>query len=111
MLVSPYLSPESRAICTDHDVAYLDLVGNARLAFDTVYIEHAVADKPRSETRALHSIFDQQRLVGDDVEHSQSERRFHALGVTASGRRLHVTFTLRAEGTLIRVIAARDMHR
>ena len=57
MLVSPYLSPESRAICTDHDVAYLDLAGNVRLAFDTVYIERAVADKPRSETRALRSIF------------------------------------------------------
>ena len=57
MLVSPYLSPESRAICTDHDVAYLDLAGNARLAFDTVYIERTVADKPRSETRALRSIF------------------------------------------------------
>ena len=57
MLVSPYLSPESRAICTDHGTAYLDLVGNARLAFDTVYIERAVAEKPTSETRALRSIF------------------------------------------------------
>ena len=57
MLVSPYLSPESRAICTDHDVAYLDLVGNARLAFGTVYIERAVVDKPRSEARTLRSIF------------------------------------------------------
>ena len=57
ILVSPYLSPQSRAICTDHDVAYLDLAGNARLAFGTVYIERAVADKPRSETRALRSIF------------------------------------------------------
>ena len=57
MLVSPYLSPESRAICTAHDVAYLDLVGNVRLTFDAVYIERAVADKPRSETRALRSIF------------------------------------------------------
>ena len=57
MIVSPYLSPEARAICTDHDVAYLDLAGNVRLAFDTVYIERTVADKPRSETRALRSIF------------------------------------------------------
>lgn len=57
MLVSPYLSPESRAICIDHDVAYLDLIGNARLAFDTVYIERSVADKPRSEARGLRSIF------------------------------------------------------
>ena len=57
MLVSPYLSPASRAVCIDHDVAYLDLVGNARLVFDTVYIMRAVADVPRSETRALRSIF------------------------------------------------------
>ena len=47
MLVSPYLSPESRAICTDHNVAYLDLFGNAHLAFDSVYIDRAVADKPK----------------------------------------------------------------
>ena len=57
MLVSPYLSPKSRAICTDHDVGYLDLVGNALLVFDSVYIERAVAEKPSSETRALRSIF------------------------------------------------------
>ena len=30
MIVSPYLSPESRSICTNHNVAYLDLVGNTR---------------------------------------------------------------------------------
>ena len=57
MLVSPYLSPESRAICTDHNVAYLDLFGNAHLAFDGVYIDRAVADKPKAESRALRSIF------------------------------------------------------
>ena len=57
MIVSSYLSPQSRAICTDHGVAYLDLVGNARLAFGTVYIERAVADRPQSESRALRSIF------------------------------------------------------
>lgn len=57
MLVCPYLSPASRAICKEHDVAYLDLFGNARLAFDNVYIERAVAEKPRSEARALRSVF------------------------------------------------------
>ena len=57
MVVSPYLSPESRAICTDHSVAYLDLVGNAHLAFGSVYIERTVAYRPKSETRALRSIF------------------------------------------------------
>ncbi len=57
MLVSPYLSPESRSICLDHGIAYLDLVGNAHLAFDHVYIDRAVVDRPKSETRALKSIF------------------------------------------------------
>ena len=57
MLVSPYLSPESRAICTAHDVAYLDFCGNAHLAFDNVYVDRAVAGKPKPEARALRSIF------------------------------------------------------
>ena len=57
MLVTPYLSPASRTICKDHDVAYLDLIGNAHLAFDNVYIDRAVPDRPKTETRALRSIF------------------------------------------------------
>ena len=57
MLVCPYLSPESRAICRDHDVAYLDLEGNARLVFDGVYIERSVPTKPKPETRTLRSVF------------------------------------------------------
>ena len=43
--------------------------------------------------------------------HSQSETRYHALGRTIEGRRLHITFTLREGGKLIRVISARDMSR
>jgi hypothetical protein len=35
----------------------------------------------------------------------------NALGQTDAARQLHVTFTLRRRGTLIRVISARDMHR
>ena len=57
MLVSQYLSPQSCAICRDHDVAYLDLFGNARLVFDTVYIERTVAERPVTESRALRSLF------------------------------------------------------
>lgn len=57
MLVCPYLSPESRAICTDHDVAYLDFFGNSRLAFDGVFIERSVPGRPTPEARALRSIF------------------------------------------------------
>lgn len=57
MLVSPYLSPESRSICLDHNVAYLDLYGNARLALGNVYIERSVPDRPKSEVRAQRSLF------------------------------------------------------
>ena len=57
MVVSPYLSPKSRSICSEHGFAYADLVGNAHLAFGGVYIERSVADKPKAETRALRSVF------------------------------------------------------
>ena len=50
-------------------------------------------------------------LLLDDVAHSQSEARFHALGQTDQTRLLHLTFTLRRSGELIRVISGRDMHR
>ncbi|HYA07899.1 MAG TPA: BrnT family toxin [Xanthobacteraceae bacterium] len=50
-------------------------------------------------------------MVADDVKHSQAEARYHALAKTIDGRRLHVTFTLRANRTKIRVISARDMNR
>jgi uncharacterized DUF497 family protein len=39
------------------------------------------------------------------------EVRYHALGRTNDTRLLHITFTLRVTGSLIRVISARDMHR
>jgi hypothetical protein len=50
-------------------------------------------------------------LLLTDAKHSEQEARHHALGKTDEGRLLHLTFTLRQSGTLIRVISARDMHR
>ena len=50
-------------------------------------------------------------LLLEDAAHSQNEPRIHALGVTEEARALHITFTLRKSGRLIRVISARDMHR
>lgn len=50
-------------------------------------------------------------IVASDVKHSNQERRFHALGRTDADRRLHITFTERGGGTLIRPISARDMSR
>ena len=64
-------------------------------------------DVTRSESEQI--FFNQPILVLEDSKHSQAESRYHALGITDSGRELHVTFTLRSAGTLIRVISARDM--
>ena len=50
-------------------------------------------------------------IVAHDLRHSQQERRFHALGRTDENRWLHVTFTERVSGTLIRPISARAMSR
>lgn len=50
-------------------------------------------------------------LMLPDSAHSQAEPRYHALGRTIKGRRLHVTFSLRESGKLIRVVSARDMSR
>jgi hypothetical protein len=50
-------------------------------------------------------------IVADDIRHSGKEPRFNALGRTSEGRWLHVTFTPRHAGAMIRVISARDMNR
>lgn len=63
-----------------------------------------------SQSEAEQIFFDVRLLVLADADHSGDEPRYHALGATLDGRRLHITFTLR-DGTRIRVISARDMHR
>lgn len=64
-----------------------------------------------SAAEAEQAFFNQPLLLLPDAGHSREEARFHALGKSDSGRALHVTFTLRGGGKLIRVISARDMHR
>lgn len=50
-------------------------------------------------------------LLLPNDRHSHSEPRFNALGKTIGERLLHVTFTLQGNGTRIRIISARPMHR
>lgn len=64
-----------------------------------------------SQFEAEQVFFNQPLLVLEDPKHSQKETRYHALGKTDEARQLHITFTIRSVGTLIRVISARDMHR
>ena len=60
---------------------------------------------------AEQAFFNSPLLVLLDPKHSAVESRFHALGRTNAGRRLHIFFTLRDAERLIRVISARDVHR
>lgn len=76
--------------------------GNARKNDD----KHGV-----SAAEAEQVFFNAPLLLLEDAAHSQHEPRLHALGMTDNARRLHIAFTLRRLGTLIRVISARDMHR
>ena len=55
--------------------------------------------------------FNMPLLMLEDSAHSKMELRIHALGKTDEARMLHITFTLREAGALIRVISARDMNR
>lgn len=64
-----------------------------------------------SAAEAEQVFFNSPLLVLSDEKHSGTEVRFHALGHTDGERLLHVTFTLRMDDSLIRVISARDMHR
>ena len=76
--------------------------GNRRKSAD----EHDV-----TPAEAENLFFNDPLIIAEDKKHSGSEQRFNALGQTAHGRLLHVTFTLRQNETLIRVISARDTNR
>jgi uncharacterized DUF497 family protein len=62
-----------------------------------------------SQSEAEQAFFNEPLLVLKDDRHSFAEARFHALGRTNENGCLHITFTLRREGALVRVISARDM--
>jgi len=64
-----------------------------------------------SQAEAEQVFFNDPLLILEDIGHSSHETRLHALGRTDAGRLLHISFTLRGGGKLIRVISARTMHR
>ncbi len=48
-------------------------------------------------------------IIIDDKKHSQKEKRHAAFGITETGRKLTIVFTIRNKK--IRVISARDMNK
>jgi hypothetical protein len=76
--------------------------GNSRKSAD----KHDVS---RAEAESV--FFNDPLIVLEDAKHSEREQRLNALGMTSQNRLLHITFTLGQNGTMIRVVSARDMHR
>ncbi len=56
VLAAPYLTETTRQILKDSGVGYFDLVGNAFLRFDNVFIERSTPEALRLERRALQSL-------------------------------------------------------
>ena len=69
-------------------------------------VKHSVTPSEAEEVFFNHPL-----LIRSDNQHSESERRYLALGQTNQARALTVIFTLRQDGSLIRIISARDQHR
>jgi len=76
--------------------------GNTRKSLD----KHNV-----SRLEAEQVFLDPRLLIFVDQKHSAAETRYHSYGGTAAGRLLQVSFTLRQNATLVRVISARSMSR
>ena len=96
-MIEIYMSPDlNNVVGFDWDE------GNARKSVE----KHDV-----SQAEAESVFFNEPLIVIQASRHSTSEERFNALGTTVAARLLHVTFTLRGQGTLIRFISARDMSR
>jgi len=64
-----------------------------------------------SDAEAEQVFFNEPLVVLEDSVHSGSEPRWHALGRTNEHRLLALAFTFRANGTHVRIISARPMHR
>ena len=73
----------------------------------------AKCEKHGLSVSAIENLFTRPLAILPDAAHSQSERRFRAIGRTEKGRGVFIVFTLRRKGdeVLIRPISARYMHR
>ena len=68
------------------------------------------SERRRVSPEEAEQIFFQDPLVvRKDERHGKTEKRYYALGQSASGRLLFAAFTIR--GALIRVVSVRDMNR
>jgi hypothetical protein len=57
VVAAPYLGDRAREICREARVGYLDLAGNCRLAFGSIFIERKGFPNPTVERRPLRTLF------------------------------------------------------
>ncbi len=57
ILVAPYISPQSARLCAENGIGYVDLAGNCRLSFGSVYIERDGKPNPAPQRRELRSLY------------------------------------------------------
>lgn len=57
VIMAPFLSEQSRALCTQENMGYIDFHGNARIVTETLFIDRQVPGRPDPERRALRSLF------------------------------------------------------
>jgi hypothetical protein len=57
VVAAPYLGDRAREICREARVGYLDLAGNCRLAFGSIFIERKGFPNPNIERRPLRTLF------------------------------------------------------
>ena len=81
----------------------------APVAVDSVVNPKQIPKREFSWQEAEEIFANQPLIISADIGHSAAEPRYHALGKTDKGRRLHLTFTTR--GKRIRIISARAMHK
>jgi hypothetical protein len=89
----------------------LDLRDIEGFEWDSGNSEKSADKHGTTKAEAEQVFFNDPLLIDKDEKHSDKETPFHALGRTDAGRRLHITFTMRQNRSLIRIISARDMHR
>jgi hypothetical protein len=57
VLVAPYISPQSARLCAENGIGYVDLTGNCRLSFGSVYVERDGRPNPAPQRRELRSLY------------------------------------------------------
>lgn len=57
VLVAPFISDESKQICKENNIGFMDLAGNYLFSFDSVYLSKEGQGNPHINNRPVKSIF------------------------------------------------------